>query len=365
MVDTAQPVPAAETNPNVAIDDAAAAFLAFDQGEPIPERKRDGQGRFAPESDETPEPEGDAEDAEGELPEAETDEPEGELEDDDTAAEDEAEAQPMPPSWPADQAENWAALPPETQAYLVEREGQREQAIQAKFQESANARKDYESKLAEAQTSQKEYANLLDTLIGAFTPSAPDPADYGLGTGQFNQEGYELAKWQYEQQAGVLENLKAQQATVREELQQKEAQQFAAWKQEHEAQYAPKLLTDVPELSDPEKGTPAINEIVRFAIDNGIPEAAFFGDGTPEGIKAAQDAITSAQLHLTWKAMQYDKLRAAKPQPKPKQVSPVAKPGVSSPRSAQKTAKNKQAMDKLVQSGSLNDAAAVFKQFGF
>ena len=59
---------------------------------------------------------------------------------DEAEAPDEGQPEPvdMPASWSKEDAETWSALPADAQAKIAEREGQREQAVNAKFQESAN-----------------------------------------------------------------------------------------------------------------------------------------------------------------------------------------------------------------------------------
>lgn len=339
-MDTAQLATAAETDPNAQIELGAQAFKAFTSEEPV--KLRDDQGRFAA-AEETAEPE-----AEAELAEAEGEAPE----DDQETAE---EAQSLPPSWPADQAEHWDSLPPETQSFLAEREGERERAVQAKFQESANVRKAAEAAQTEAQNNRKQYADALDVVLSAFTPEKPDPRAYGAGTGQYDRESYDLALAAYEQQAPVFSQLLQQRQAIDVQSKQEADQAFGAWKQEVEATYGPKLLADVPVLTDPEKAEPLLRELIHYAIGSGFPESLFAPDN--------QKNITSPEIHTLWKAQQYDKLRAADTKAKPKPASPAVKPGVSSPRSAQKNAQRSRDFDRLSRDGSIESGAAVFKHF--
>ena len=341
-MDTAQLAGAAETDPNVALANAADAFKIV-TSPPVP---RDELGQFAPKTPET------VEDDEPLTEQADTEEPEGEEEDEQEAA---LEAQPMPPSWPADEAEHWNALPPETQAYLAKREGERESAVQAKFQESANIRKAAEAAQAEAANNRQQYAQALDVVLQALQGERPDPRAYGAGTGQYDRESYDLALMAYEQQQQLAAQLFEQRQAVATEEQREAEQQFTAWKSEVEAQFMPKLLTDVPELTDPAKGEPVLRDLVNYAIQNGFPERLF----APEN----QGRITSPEIHALWKAKKYDELRAAKTEPKPKPASPAVKPGVSSPRSAQKGAQRQKAFDRLSRDGSVEAGAAVFKTF--
>lgn len=332
-MDTAQPS-AAETDPNAAIAAAADAFKQFDNPAP-----RDDAGRFAAKEIETvadDEPEGELEAADDE----------GEIEGEDEAA-DEAQPQPlpMPTSWSKEQAEHWDALPPETQAFVAEREGQRDAAINSKFQEAANVKK-------EAAKARDDLMGQLDLIISTITPVKPDPRAFGYGTQQYNQAAFEVAAADYQVQAETLEALRSERETLAHQTVQEENKAFQEWKQQHEAEWAPVLLTNVPELKDPAKAEPALRGIISYAVANGIPAETFAED--------MQEQITSAQLNLVWKAMEYDRLKASG-KPVARQVSPALKPGVTSPRSATKAAAYKRDTDRLAKSGSIEAGAAIFK----
>jgi hypothetical protein len=342
--DTAQLSGAAETDPNAQLENAADAFKAFDN--PVANRKRDEVGRFA--SDEQPD-ETD-QDTEEEPEAAVADEGEAEDEADDEAAD---EAQPLPPSWPEDMAEHWTQLPAETQAFLANREAERERAVNAKFQESANVRKAYEAKQAEANARLDEFSRTIDTVEAIYKSPEPDPRAFGYGTAQYNEAAYHVAHREWQQTEQVLAQLNEQREAARKQQTEAEKAAYSEWKQQHEAEFAPKLLADVPGLKDPLKADATARELVTYAIANGIPQDVFAED--------VQDQITAAQLHLLWKAQQFDKLRANKTAPKKPVAGPAVKPGVSSPRSAQKAVRQKNAMDRLAREGSIEAGAAVFK----
>lgn len=341
-MDTAQLSGAAETDPNVAIANAADAFKAFTADLPI--QPRDEQGRFAS----AEEPEAVAED------EIDGDEPEVAEEAEEDEQEAAEEAQPMPPSWPADKAEIWEALPAEARSFVAERDAEQLRAVNAKFQDAANVRKAAEALQAEAQTNRTQYAEALETLMAAIQPVKPDPRAFGAGTGQYNSEAYAIALAEYDTAQNTFAQLQQQRNAIKAEAAKQDNVQFEAWKQELEAQFAPKFMADVPDLTDAAKAEPLMRELVTYAIANGIPESTFAPD--------EQKFITSAQLHILWKAQQFDKLRTSPPAAKPKPAGPVVKPGVSSPRSAQKAAQRQIAHDRLAREGSIEAGAAVFKQ---
>ena len=342
-MDTAQLSGAAETDPNALLQNAANAFKAFDN--PAPAQPRDEAGRFASEQPQ------EIEDDEPEAIEAE-----GEVAEDDEDAQEAAEpAQPMPPSWGADDAELWESLPPETQAKIAAREGERDRGLNLKLQEAANVRKAVEQRAAELSTKLEDLDRVIGTVEAIYKTPEPDPRAFGYGTQQFNEAAFIAAHQQWQQSESLLAQLNEQRSATAKEQSEAEAKAFTEWKQQHEAQFAPKLLADVPELTDPAKGEPMLRDMITYAIENGIPEDVF----APE----AQDELTSAQLHILWKAREYDRLRASNAAPKPKPAGPAVKPGVSSPRSAQKVARRQKDFDRLAREGSIEAGAAVFKHF--
>lgn len=342
-MDTAQPAMAAETDPNAQLAQAADAFKAFTTDTPI--RPRDDQGRFASE-----EPEEQEETAEVVADEADYDDGEPEAEE---AAEE--TAQPMPPSWPEDKAELWQTLPADTQAFIAERDAEQLRATNAKFQEAANVRKAHEAKVQEAAIKLDELSRHVALIENLYRTPQPDARAFGYGTPQYNEAAFIAAHQQWQQTENTLAQLQQQQGRLTEEQNKAQAEAFAEWKREHEAEYAPKFVADMPDLQDAAKAEPALRGLVDYAIKNGIPPELFAEDN--------QQNITSAQLHLIWKAQQFDNLRANKATsaPKPRQAGPVVKPGVSSPRSATKAARRQRDFDRLSREGSIDAGAAVFK----
>ena len=352
MTDTAQPEPAAETESLDPIAAAADAFKTFDDRAPdTPERQRDEKGRFASEQAEEIEA-----DEEGEQPDADA-ESQDETETDEASDEDQPEAVDLPPSWPSEMAEQWTSLPPETQAFIREREGQREAAVNAKFQEAANLRKANEAEINEAKTNRQAFAEAADFVLSLAQPQKPPVSMLNPHSGDYNPDQYHLLNAQYQEQTQLLANLYQQRQQVAQQEQAEQEKQGETFRAQIEEKFGPLLIKDVPDLADPAKQGQALSEIARYAVDNGVPAETF---SDPERAKL----ITSADLRFAWKAMQYDKMMAAKSQVKPKAqkpAAPVVKPGVTTPRSAIEATKRKQAQERLARSGSIEDAAAIFK----
>lgn len=349
-MDTGQPGLAPE---NVALSNAADAFKAFTT-EPKEDAPRDELGRFAPEEVE--------EDDETEATEAVE---AGEEDETDDTAEAVDETQPetveLPSSWSKEDAELWESLPAEAQAKIAERERERDAGLNSKLQEAANARKAVEQQAAEANANRDRYAQAIDEVLSLTQVQRPDPIQYGLGTSEFDRDSYEIALYQYEQQSETVQFLAQQRREIAaQQAQESERQQMLA-KQEIEQVAWPKFLADVPELADPTKGKPIIDEVVKYAISMGIPEHLFTD---PENVKT----ITSAELHIAWKAQQYDRIEAAEQRvkatnPPPRPAAPAVRPGGVASRQGVQANRLGKAQARLAKEGTPEAAAAVFKHF--
>lgn len=356
MTETAQPSPAAESE--VASDpiaDAANAFKTFDDSAPDnPDRPRDENGRFVsnqPQADEEIEAEDEGE------PEAEAESHEEPEDTDEAAEEAQPEAVDLPPSWPSELAETWNSLPPETQEFISKREGEREAAVNAKFQEAANVRKAHEAEITEAQANRQRFAEAADFVLSLVQPQDPPVSMLDPQSGDYNPDAYHLAKARADETRQTLTAVYQQRQQVAQQEQTAAEQQAAQFRAQVEEKFGPLLLKDAPDLADANKAPQAMGELVRYAIDNGVPEETFTDE-------ARRSAVTSADLRFVWKAMQYDKMMEAKGkvQPKaPKPAAPPVRPGVTTSRSAVEATHRKKAQDRLARSGSIEDAAAIFK----
>lgn len=331
------------------VADAAAAFRSLREPEQAPQA-RDEAGRFA--SQQEPQQEIEAEPVEAEPAEIEAEQV-GEAE-----AAEEAQPEPvkMPASWSKEDAEHWNALPAETQALIGQREAQRESAVNSKFQEAANARKASEAQLAEANSSRDAYAEAINTVLSLVHPVEPDPRQFGAGTGQYDREGYDLAVLKYRQNVQTLNGLQQQRQAIAEAQREEAAKAEAARFAELEEIGRPALLAAVPDIADPEKASAALNEIVKYAVSQGIPQDVFVENA---------NSISSAELLLAWKASQYDKMQEAKTRvaPKAKTVAPPVRPGVATPRATQQQIALQKDLKRLNETGSVEAGAAIFKHF--
>lgn len=356
MLDTAQPL-AAETDP---VADAAQAFkVSLGQAE-APEPLRDDRGRFASAEAEEAAPDDDEEIEAAEAIDDDADVAENVEETDDeaeTAEEAQSESAAMPSSWAKEDAELWASLPPEAQARIAEREGQRDTAVNLKFQEAANLRKANEAIIQEAATNRDRFAQLAEAALAAIRPQEPPLSMLDVNSDDYDPDAYHLRRAQFEQQSQWLNQLaahqqEAAQAKAREE-QAAAAQRF----QEINSATRDALFKDVPDLADQAKAQGVFDGLIDYAIKQGAPADLF------------QTPTTALEWHILWKAQQFDLQQAAKarvaktPAPEPKKPQPAVRPGVATSRSAAKQAQVAKDFKRLSKTGSIEDGAAVWKHF--
>lgn len=356
MTDTAQPL-AAESD---GIADAANAFKIALGQDATPDRKRDETGKFAaadadaddPEVDDDTDQLADQDDAQADADDA------GDADDDDAADEAQQEIVDMPASWGKEQAEHWESLPPETQQFIAAREGERDRAVNAKFQEAANVRRVHEAAFTEAQQSRLQYTQAIDQVIGLIGNAYEPPISMlDINSSDYDPDNYHLLRAQHEQTRQVLGGLHAQRQNVvaqhNEQMQQMELMRFQRLNDATKDAF----VKSVPEIADQAKATGVFQGLIDYAVQNGAPSELF---DTP---------TTAMEWHMIWKAQQYDRLQAAKakvagkPAPEPRKSQPPVRPGVTTPRSAIQAARRQKDFDRLSKSGSVQDGAAIFKQF--
>lgn len=352
--DTAQPYGAAETDP---VATAADAFkVSLGQADPRP---RDDSGRFA--SEQQPATEGEDETDEIEVEGAADAEPDTEsdtdTDDGDEAADDaQPDAVDMPVSWAKEDAEIWSALPPEAQAKIAEREGQRDAAINQKFQAAANLRQQNEAIIRRAAETRDTFAQLAEMTLNVIKPVEPPLSMLDYNSDDYDPDQYHMKRAQFEQQMALVNNLSARQREAAQAREQDEkAHELARYNQINASTYDA-FARSVPDIADQAKAPAVLKELIDYAVAAGAPEEMF------------QTPTTALEWHILYKAREYDKLQAATkrvgqtPAPEPSKAQPAVRPGVTTTRSATKQAQMAKSMKRLSQSGSIEDGAAIWKQ---
>lgn len=359
MVDTAQPATAAETVAAPEIDPIQAAAQAFRNYDTAPdeqtERLRDDKGRFTSPGAE----EGDGEEIEAtdEADEAEAgaESREAGEETDEAAEEAQPEAVDLPNSWPAEHAETWRTLPPETQRLIAEREGQRDVAVNAKFQEAANLRAAHAAEIEEAKANRTRYAEAIDQVTSLIQPRWPSATMLDVHSSDYDPDTYHLMRAQAEQQQGYIQQLADQRkqlsAQAQQEAERAQQEQFNALNSVSRDAF----LKDVPDAADQAKAPTVFQGLIEYAVKMGAPVETF------------QTPTTALEWHVLWKAQKYDELQKAKakvasdPKPEPRKAQPVVRAGVTTPRSAIEKQRAGAAMQRLASEGTVEAGAAALK----
>jgi hypothetical protein len=351
MDDTAQPVTAAETDPFAS---AAEAFkVSLGQA---PERPRDEHGRFtstqAPEEAAEEEEEINADEGEPEAAESAEDTDEGE----DAAEEAQQSAVDMPSSWSKDDAEIWSALPPEAQAKIAEREGQRDAAINQKFQEAANLRKAHEAEISEAQANRTKYAEAIDQVLSLIKPQQPPLSMLDINSGDYDPDQYHLLNAQYQQHTQLIDSLSHQRQEIAAQEQAEAERALQARTDELNRLTGPAFLQDYPDAGSEEKANEFLTGLAQYWLKAGVP-AEYFQSGP----------IAAVEWHIMADARRWREHQQAMakvksdPKPAPKKPQPAVRPGVTTPKSAIEQRNRKQAFDRLDREGSVEAGAAFFR----
>ena len=265
------------------------------------------------------------------------------------------EAEELPPiepprSWTKDEQERFKSYPRELQAYLSEREQQRDRELRRSQNEAAEHRKAIEAELAKVDQARKEYEAKLpaimqalqDAQAGAFADiktvddvqrlAAEDPLRY--------------LQWQAHQQKLQAVAYEQEQAGKRQQQ-----EHLASWTKFQNDENA-KAAEMHPELADPEKAKHLQEKVVELFRDKGF---------TDNDLNNMAAGATYSPFDHRWQsilvdALKYREAQKAKPVAVAKPVPPVQRPGVAPPRGAAKT-ENLQALSaKLDRSGSVDDA---------
>lgn len=256
-----------------------------------------------------------------------------------------------PNSWSRDEKEVFRSLPPEAQAVIARRESDQNRAFTQKTQELAQHRKAVESTLEALGYERQRYQENLEQLMFVAAPEV---------------QRFQQVDWQRLAQEQPAEYVRMQQARddargrfavlqqqmdgVKAQIQQQEAQNFAARKQQ-EAQL---LVEKLPEFADPDKGPAKISEMRQFLQRHGFQ---------PQEISQAVD---HRMLVLVDMAQRWERSQTVRQQAVAKQngkAPTVQRPGSARQGSDSKASQRRQEkMAALQRSGSERDAMSYFME---
>lgn len=225
---------------------------------------------------------------------------------------------------------------------------QREADYTRKTQKLAEERRQVESEFQQVRAEREQYAQVLGQLkqkVQEFEPAEPnwdeleanDPVEYARQWTHFQRR---------QQQKAAIAQEEQRINSLRQVEQEKHLKEILMKERD-------KLLEKIPEWKDVEKAKVERNDV----LDYGRNQLGF----SDEELGQVTDSRAVIALY---KAMQYDKLMSKKPelQAKIKKAPKMLKPGSTGSVSS-KSGEATRAKQRLAQSGSVKDAAALFDKF--
>lgn len=268
--------------------------------------------------------------------------------------------QPSPESGARHDAQDPAAQPDPEPVFTVKIDGedktvsrdelvanyQKAQASAKRFEEAAAVRKE-----AEAQRSQLlQQQQMLSNALNHFQQLSSQLEQTGQPDWnkllQENPHEYLLQRNQWEQRQQALQQAQTAQAY----LQQQQQQQQQHDQEQRLAQESEKLLTLVPEWKDDSVRQKDQQALVDFLQREGYSAEDI------QGLAVSR----ASNIRLALNAMRYEQLTQRASQAK-KQVQTLP-PRVEAPGSAQAQRGNREAINRLQKTGSIDDAAAAFAE---
>ncbi len=211
-------------------------------------------------------------------------------------------------------------------------------AINKRFQEAAEARKQIEQQAAALQQQQQQFMQLYQQAQqnGVQEPTPPSRELFDSDPIGYMEEKlkYDEAKVQYDQQMYQVH-----------QMQQQQSQQQAQAQQAYLQEQAEVLKQHIPEIADPEKGAQLKNDLMQIGMDYGFTAEEMAGVSDARYVRALNDARKYRQLVAKRKQTQQ----------KGQKARPVVKAGAKKTADGQ-AATRKKAQTRLQKTGSINDA---------
>ncbi len=210
-------------------------------------------------------------------------------------------------------------------------------AINKRFQEAAEARKQIEQQAAALAQQQQQVLQLYQqTQNGVQAPTPPSRELFESDPIGYMEEKlkYDEAKANYDQQLYQVHQLQRQQS-------QQQAQAHQSYLQEQ----AEVLKQHIPEIADPERGAKLKGDLMQVGMDYGFTAEEMAGVSDARYVRALNDARKYRQLVA----------KRAQAQQKGDKARPVVKAGAKKTQDGQ-AATRKKAQTRLQKTGSINDA---------
>lgn len=224
---------------------------------------------------------------------------------------------------------------------------QREADYTRKTQKLAEERRQVESEFQQVRAEREQYAQVLGQLkqkVQEFEPAEPDwnaleaqdPVEYARQWTHFQRR---------QQQMQAIQQEEARVNALRQVEQQKHLQELLIAERD-------KLIEKIPDWKNPEKAKTERDGVLEYGKQLGFSDAEL-------------DQVTDSRAVIAlYKAWKYDQLMSKKPelQSKIKKAPKLLSPGSSGSVSS-KSSDKARAQNRLAQTGSVKDAAALFDKF--
>jgi len=211
-------------------------------------------------------------------------------------------------------------------------------AINKRFQEAAEARKQIEQQAAALAQQQQQvmrlYQQAQENGVTAPTPPSRELFDSDPIGWMESKLAYDEAKASYDQQMYQVQ-----------QMQQQQSQQQAQAHQSYLQEQAELLKQHIPEIADPEKGAQLKNDLMQVGMDYGFTADEMANVSDARYVRALNDARKYRQLVA----------KRAQAQQKGDKARPVVKAGAKKTTDGQ-AATRKKAQTRLQKTGSINDA---------
>jgi hypothetical protein len=214
-------------------------------------------------------------------------------------------------------------------------------AINKRFQEAAEARKQIEQQAAVLQQQQQQVAALYQQAQngGLQAPTPPTRETFESDPIGYMEEKlkYDEAKAQYDQNMFQMQTMQQQNMQAQQEAHQA-----------YLAEQAQVLTQHIPDIADPEKGEVIKNALVKTGMDYGFSAEEMQGVTDARYVRALNDARKYRELVAKRKSAQS----------KGEKARPVVKSGAKK-RVDSNAATRKKAQQRLQKTGSMEDALSL------
>lgn len=275
-----------------------------------------------------------------------------------------------PKSWSAEERAAFAKLPRDLQQVVAGREEERDRATSKALQEAATARQAAEREAQEITTRKGGLTALIERAEATFkAPSVKDQwasVDWRTWYAESPAEAA-VARIEYEEALQAEADAKTEYERLKAAKAEADELEFQSFKRAEAA----KLAEVAPDLVDPEHGNARLEATSKFLLELGFEPEALRGISAIEAA-VAYDAYRWRQAQAKARATATTPPRKpnapAQPKPtppaaaerRPAAIRPSAPSNAPPPRQRQATA----ALERLKQSGSIDDAVAYLKSKG-